>query len=624
MKKLIIIVIGLLLSFQMLQANEERIVELKLGYNAVQFDGNVTLDEFKSKIGVEKLISIQGAGQGSTYKKEYEDNGTSFLNSFTQIEFGKAYWIKVISDVIFSYIPEVYEGTKNIDLVEGWNFVGPIDILSLSEIQEQLGIDNLLVIQGAGQGRTYKKEYVTEETPFLNNFMAFELGQGYWLKLESQASLSFEFDLEEIARKQAQAKIEAYANNSSNTKPTLQDYIDAGVVGVTTENLEAVNRTVENRTREEVDTLEELNVLVANPCITIEDLKLKVSNNEDVMQVNTGCITDMSNLLKDNKMFNQDIGTWDVSNVTNMKSMFNGAINFNQNLENWDVSNVTNMYAMFVGVRSINKDIIEYWDVSNITNMEHMFDSVTFYNKYTGVGSLSYSLHSSAYKTNANASPNSLGALKYCINKGIIFDGDIQLSRDNILVMSHNNPGYAKDHTTLDEILSYIKNDAPNTVIQLEAKHFDWNPSDIKDRDIIPILNRIKHYNLFNNIMLWSRSVEGAIFIREYLDSINVTNAHIGIWVFNKYTYDGDSHQRVRDLIMQVAENNYKYVDLVGLYASHGYPDGIRDLNQDIEIQMLFSDNSPPVNIINNYIEKGLTHVASNNPQEYLDTGLFE
>jgi hypothetical protein len=176
-----------------LQANEERTLMLRSGYNAVQFDANVTLETLKTKIGFQKLLNIQGAGQGTTYKKEYIDQGLEFLNSFTQTEFGKAYWIQISEDVNISYIPETYIGTKTIELTAGWNFVGSPLPLTLEEIKNQLGADNLLVIQGAGQGRSYKKEYVDNGTSFLNSFTAFESGQGYWIKVENRTSLELVF-----------------------------------------------------------------------------------------------------------------------------------------------------------------------------------------------------------------------------------------------------------------------------------------------------------------------------------------------------------------------------------------------------------------------------------------------
>jgi hypothetical protein len=185
--------VGFLFSFGLLHAEENRMVALKAGYNAIQFNANVTFADMIEKIGVENLISIQGAGQGSSYKKENVDQGLDFLNSFQQTNFGQAYWVNVVSDVEFSYIAQTYGGTKTINLAGGWNFVGPIGILTISEIQAQLGMDNLLVIQGAGQGRSYKKSYVDDGLGFLNRFTAFEQGQGYWIKVVSDATLSFIF-----------------------------------------------------------------------------------------------------------------------------------------------------------------------------------------------------------------------------------------------------------------------------------------------------------------------------------------------------------------------------------------------------------------------------------------------
>jgi hypothetical protein len=187
-------------------------VALKAGYNAIQFNANVTLADMIEKIGVENLISIQGAGQGSSYKKENVDQGLDFLNSFQQTNFGQAYWVNVVSDVEFSYITQTYGGTKTINLAGGWNFVGPIGILTISEIQAQLGMDNLLVIQGAGQGRSYKKSYVDDGLGFLNSFTVFEQGQGYWIKVVSDATLSFIFNLSNIAKDNTYHDVEKIVN----------------------------------------------------------------------------------------------------------------------------------------------------------------------------------------------------------------------------------------------------------------------------------------------------------------------------------------------------------------------------------------------------------------------------
>jgi surface protein len=107
-----------------------------------------------------------------------------------------------------------------------------------------------------------------------------------------------------------------------------------------------------------------------NPCITVDDLRTKINNNEDVTQLNTSCITDMAYLFYDNNSLNQDISAWDISNVTSMFSMFFSLPNFNQDIGSWNVSNVTNMTDMFGNAGSFNQDI-SAWDVNNVVEYEN-------------------------------------------------------------------------------------------------------------------------------------------------------------------------------------------------------------------------------------------------------------
>jgi len=193
MKKIVIFLIGLLLSLQMAHADENRTIKVVTGWNALSFNGVQTLDSLKTKIGADNLLIIQGEGDVS-YKKAFVNDGREFLNTFTQTETGKGYWIKVDDNHSFSYEAEVYTETKTINLRDGWNFIGAIKELNITEIKTQLGAEILLVIQGTGQGKTYKKSYIDDGTPELNSFTKFKIDQGYWIKLVSSASLSFKFE----------------------------------------------------------------------------------------------------------------------------------------------------------------------------------------------------------------------------------------------------------------------------------------------------------------------------------------------------------------------------------------------------------------------------------------------
>jgi hypothetical protein len=67
-------------------------------------------------------------------------------------------------------------------------------------------------------------------------------------------------------------KIEAYADDNTKDKPTVQDYKDAGVIGVTDENLNAVNSVVDTKNGEEVDTLSELKEVIGKAIESINSL----------------------------------------------------------------------------------------------------------------------------------------------------------------------------------------------------------------------------------------------------------------------------------------------------------------------------------------------------------------
>jgi len=104
--------------------------------------------------------------------------------------------------------------------------------------------------------------------------------------------------------------------------------------------------------------------------ITREELIEMIKNSEDVTQVNTCMITDMSDLFKTIYPV-PDISGWDVSNVTNMSGMFSGCISL-PDISGWDVSNVTNMSTMFAHIFSLSISL-NGWDVSNVRDMSSMF-----------------------------------------------------------------------------------------------------------------------------------------------------------------------------------------------------------------------------------------------------------
>ncbi|MEB8431224.1 DUF5011 domain-containing protein [Cocleimonas sp. KMM 6892] len=90
-------------------------------------------------------------------------------------------------------------------------------------------------------------------------------------------------------------KIKAYSNGESNTAPTINDYVAAGVLGVTNETLSELNNVVKELSPEEVDSTSELEALTTQLGVNISP-EVSAGGNQTV-EVNksieiTGTATD--------------------------------------------------------------------------------------------------------------------------------------------------------------------------------------------------------------------------------------------------------------------------------------------------------------------------------------------
>lgn len=86
-----------------------------------------------------------------------------------------------------------------------------------------------------------------------------------------------ETNITQTPQQQAIERIARYAREGG-TLPTLQDYNDAGVVGVNTQNIDAINAKIVELGYEDVDTLEELNALLQSYNLSLENNQTNETN----------------------------------------------------------------------------------------------------------------------------------------------------------------------------------------------------------------------------------------------------------------------------------------------------------------------------------------------------------
>ncbi len=86
------------------------------------------------------------------------------------------------------------------------------------------------------------------------------------------------------------AKIMLYANDNNRPAPTVEDYADAGITGVTADNIADINAEVTGLTAEDVNTTEKIQALVDDlppPDTTAPVITIKGNNPETVIQGDT-------------------------------------------------------------------------------------------------------------------------------------------------------------------------------------------------------------------------------------------------------------------------------------------------------------------------------------------------
>ena len=157
-----------------------------------------------------------------------------------------------------------------------------------------------------------------------------------------------------------------------------------------------------------------------------------ISNGDDVTKAVTTLITNMDDIFKSKRNFNQPIGNWDVSNVRSMRSMFGSAYDFDQPIGDWNVSNVEYMDDMFSFASRFNQPIGD-WNVSNVRSMGVMFRNAHLFNQPIGDWNVSNvsnmeSMFNQAYNFNqpiGNWDVSNVRSMDYMFDRAYDFDQPI-------------------------------------------------------------------------------------------------------------------------------------------------------------------------------------------------------
>ena len=273
-------------------------------------------------------------------------------------------------------------------------------------------------------------------------------------------------------------------------------------------------------------------------------LERMIRNGDDLTNVVTSKVTDMSDLFSSNFSFNQNISNWDTSNVTKMNNMFYGASSFNQDLSNWDTSNVTDMRFMFGSAEMFNKNITN-WDTSKVTNMESMFNNASVFNQDIGNWNTSSVINMSSMFLNAvkfnqdigNWNTSNVTSMASMFNDAQLFNQDIgdwntanvqNMSFMFLNALSFNQNISNWDTSNVTTMASMFKG-----AVKFNQKIGDWNTRSVNDME-----------EMFQNAKLFNQDISEWCVIninsepQNFSENSKLNNVNKPIWSYCPENYN--------------------------------------------------------------------------------------
>ena len=179
-------VIGVPPNYLPLDASSSTVTQsltLKSGWNLVSL--NVRPSDMSTTVVFAPVIS--SLKEVKDLSKTFSPDVPSFLNTLTSMVNGTGYWVRVSTDVILNITgaPVDYQ-SEPISLLKGWNLVG-YTCQNNNEIKTALS-SIMYVLE---EVKDLSSSYNTSVPEFLNTLTNLVGGSGYWIKVTSDASLTY-------------------------------------------------------------------------------------------------------------------------------------------------------------------------------------------------------------------------------------------------------------------------------------------------------------------------------------------------------------------------------------------------------------------------------------------------
>jgi serine protease AprX len=169
------------------------ILTLNAGWNLISFDitlnPNTPAEVFQTLITANNLQTVTGyQNQQGVF---FDPTGLPFLNTLQSIIQGEGYWVKVQNAATLTVQGTAIPANLTINLLSGWNLISywrPSTTTPATAFAALISAGKLQMVTGYEQGGKF---FDPNGPTFLNTLTEIKNGFGYWVKVNSNCTLTF-------------------------------------------------------------------------------------------------------------------------------------------------------------------------------------------------------------------------------------------------------------------------------------------------------------------------------------------------------------------------------------------------------------------------------------------------